>query len=592
MINSHQALTNASTAPRGGTRAWKFKRVMKLIEAAAAKAFEIQYGSSDGFEYNIINEGRQVSPSDNIFELNKFFAPIKRATLNYKFTVDNGSSNYCDMYFRTPRVAFINSIIKELNDRRSLINSWNLDAYELKTSGQNMKNPTLYIRLMFESRIKNKKGKVVIQKIPVNVNLALKYAGKNESAKELKELKPSKIDGLTDTWLSPEQFKTKVITYIDSKYFPSKNIMVKEAYKEMVNASFKNQLRDSASIASDLSSEFFEVLSALKAARLLQSNNSMIMKIFGIPVDSIEARKVKIYIPQKANEPLTDYEISYDKDHPTYGENGNLKISVKSKVRGSSAATVKFDTMFSDISEVNAWFNKLSTSIRRKQVGQYNVAKSALSYKSLGKITTLYPIRAVKMLLASVLKGKVTSDFSSVINHGNINSFKKMCKEIDKKVTGGMASARYIPIDDLITDAKILKECKTLIAYNLDKNPNQYLKLLDKEPVKSGNTYLAKGTQEKYPFSLNNFALICERVVVETSKERSNTKLNFYKMFYDNVLTKREVAYSVLSLEGTDEVKLEYGFHSKYNFNQYKKWIALRSKNYAFNMQDALAMDV
>ena len=63
-------------------------------------------------------------------------------------------------------------------------------------------------------------------------------------------------------------------------------------------------------------------------------------------------------------------------------------------------------------------------------------------------------------------------------------------------------------------------------------------------------------------------------------------------MFYDNVLTKREVAYSVLSLEGTDEVKLEYGFHSKYNFNQYKKWIALRSKNYAFNMQDALAMDV
>lgn len=592
MVQAHRGLVEASNAPRGGTRAWKFKRVMNLVEAAAAKAFETQYGSADGFQYNIINEGRQITPSDNVFELNKFFAPIKRATLNYKFTIDNGSSNYCDMYFRTPRVALINSIIKELSDRRSLINSWNVDAYELKTSGQDMKNPTLYIRMMFESRIKNKKGKVVVQKVPVNVNLALKYAGKNESAKELKELKPSRIDGLTDTWLSPEQFKNKVITYIDSKSFPSKNLMVKEAYKGMVNDSFKNQERDSASIASDLSSEFFEVLSALKAARLLQANNAMIMKVFGIPVDSVEARKVKIYIPQKANEPLTDYEICYDKDHPTYGENGNLKISVKSKVRGSSAATVKFDTMFSDVSEVNVWFNKLSTSIKRKQVGQFNVAKSALSYKSLGKITTLYPIRAVKMLLASVLKGKVTSDFSAVINHGNINSFKKMCKEIDKKVTGGMASVRYIPIDDLITDAKILKECKTLIAYNLDKNPNQYLKLLDKEPVKSGNTYLAKGTQEKYPFSLNNFALICERVVVETSKERGNTKLNFYKMFYDNVLTKREVAYSVLSLDGTDEVKLKYGFYSKYNFNQYKKWIALRSKNYAFNMQDALAMDV
>jgi len=592
MAQAHRGLVEASNAPRGGTRAWKFKRVMNLVEAAAAKAFETQYGSADGFQYNIINEGRQITPSDNIFELNKFFAPIKRATLNYKFTIDNGSSNYCDMYFRTPRVALINSIIKELSDRRSLINSWNVDAYELKTSGQDMKNPTLYIRIMFESRIKNKKGKVVVQKVPVNVNLALKYAGKNESAKELKELKPSRIDGLTDTWLSPEQFKNKVIEYIDSKSFPSKNLMVKEAYKGMVNDSFKNQLRDSASIASDLSSEFFEVLSALKAARLLQANNPIIMKIFGIPVDSIEARKVKIYIPQKANEPLTDYEICYDKDHPTYGENGNLKISVKSKVRGSSAATVKFDTMFSDVSEVNVWFNKLSSAIKRKQVGQFNVAKSALSYKSLGKITTLYPIRAVKMLLASVLKGKVTSDFSTVINHGNINSFKKMCKEIDKKVTSGMASVRYIPIDDLITDAKILKECKILIAHNLDKNANQYLKLLDKKPIKSGNTYVAEGTQEKYPFGLNNFALICERVVVETSKERSNTKLNFYKMFYDNVLTKREVAYSVLSLKGTDEVKLEYGFYSKYNFNQYKKWIALRSKNYAFNMQDALAMDV
>lgn len=592
MAKAHRGLVEASNAPRGGTRAWKFKRVMNLVEAAAAKAFQNQYGTEDGFVYNVISEGRQIKPSDNIFELNKFLAPINRATLNYKFTIDDGSSNYCDMYFRTPRVAIINSIIKELNDRRSLINSWNVDAYELKTSGQDMKNPTLYIRMIFKSHVKNKGGKVVVQKIPVNVNLALKYAGKNESAKELKELKPSKIDGLTDVWLSPEQFKNKVITYIDSKSFPSKNLMVKEAYKAMVNDSFKNQVRDSASIASDLSSEFFEVLSALKAARLLQANNPMIMKVFGIPVDSVEARKVKIYIPQKANEPLTDYEICYDKDHPSYGENGNLKISVKSKVRGSSAATVKFDTMFSDISEVNAWFNKLSSTIKRKQVGQFNVAKSALFYKNLGKITTLYPIRAVKILLASVLAGKVTSDFSTVINHGNINSFKKMCKEIDKKVTSGMASVRYIPIDDLITDKKILKESKIFIAYNLDKNPNQYIKLLDKKPVKSGNTYLAEGTQEKYPFSLNNFALICERVVVETSKERSSTKLNFYKMFYDNVLTKREVAYSVLSLKGTDEVKLEYGFYSRYNFNQYKKWIALRSKNYAFNMQDALGMDV
>ena len=76
MINSHQALTNASTAPRGGTRAWKFKRVMKLVEAAAARAFEHQYGNTDGFQYEIISEGKQAKPSDNIFSLNSFFAPM------------------------------------------------------------------------------------------------------------------------------------------------------------------------------------------------------------------------------------------------------------------------------------------------------------------------------------------------------------------------------------------------------------------------------------------------------------------------------------------------------------------------------------
>lgn len=592
MVQAHQALMEASNAPRGGMRSQKFKRVMKLVEAAAAKAFETQYGTSDGFQYNIISEGRQVTPANNIFDLNKFFAPIKRATLNYKFTIDNGSSNYCDMYFRTPRVAIINFIINELSSRRSLINTWNVDKYELKTSGQDMKNPTLYIRMMFESRIKNKKGIVVTEKIPVNVNLALKYAGKNESAKELKEIKPSKIDGLTDTWLTSDQFKNKVITYIDSKNFPSKNLMVKEAYKGMVNDSYKNQISDSPAIASDLSSEFFEILSALKAARLLQENNPMIMKIFGIPVDRVDKTNVKIFIPQKANEPLTDYEICYDKTNPIYGEKGNLKISVKSKVRGSSAATVKMDTMFSDVADVDSWFNKLSSITKRNQTGQYNVAKSALTYKSKGKITTLYPIRAIRSLFATILKGKVSSDFSSVVNHCNVNLFKKMCAAVDKKISIGAPAFRYIPIDDLITDAKLLKEAKTLIAYNLDSKTNDYLKLLDKKPVKSGNTYLAEGTKEKYPFTLNNFAYICEKVVVKTSKKDSNTKLNFYKMFYDNVLTKREVAYSVSELKGTDEVRLHYGFYSKYNFGIYKKWIALRSKNYAFNMQDAMGMDV
>jgi hypothetical protein len=594
MAGLNKTLMEASGAPSGGTRAWKFKRILNLVEAAASKAFEIQYGSLNGFSYNVTSSNnRQIRPDDNIFKLNSFFAKIQRTTLNYKFTIDNGSSDFCDMYFRSPRAEIINFIIKELDQRRSKINTWNLDSYELKTSGNDMKNPTLYLRIMFTSLIKNKKGKVITQKIPININLALKYAGENKSAKELKDLKPSKVPGLTDAWLSPDQFKNKVISYINSNSFPSKNISLKESYTNIVNDSYKNQISDSPSIASDLSSEFFEILSALKAARLLQENNSYIMKVFGLPVERVDRSKVKIYIPQKANEPLTDYEISYDKDSPKYGENGNLKISVKSKVRGSSAATVKFDSLFSNVSDVNAWFNKLASKIKTRQVGQFNVARSALSYKSYGQITTLYPIRAIKMLLSSVLRGRVNSDFSRVITGGNVNSFRKICAEVDKKITSNKPSVRYIPVDELISDKKLLKECKTFIAHNLGKNTKDYISALDKLPELKGEKYVIQGTDEKYPFSLNNFALICERVVVATSKKEGSSKLNFYKMFYDNVLTKKEVAYSVLELiKQNDEVRLHYGFYSKYNFNKYKTWIALRSKNYAFNMQDALAMDV
>ena len=64
-------------------------------------------------------------------------------------------------------------------------------------------------------------------------------------------------------------------------------------------------------------------------------------------------------------------------------------------------------------------------------------------------------------------------------------------------------------------------------------------------------------------------------------------------MFYDQVLTKNQVAYAMTSRETVgDEVKLKYQYISAVDFGKYKKWIALRSKNYANNMQDALGMAV
>ena len=39
-------------------------------------------------------------------------------------------------------------------------------------------------------------------------------------------------------------------------------------------------------------------------------------------------------------------------------------------------------------------------------------------------------------------------------------------------------------------------------------------------------------------------------------------------------------------------LQLEYKFVSDRNFAKYKKWVELRSKNNAFNLQDTLGMNV
>ena len=96
---------------------------------------------------------------------------------------------------------------------------------------------------------------------------------------------------------------------------------------------------------------------------------------------------------------------------------------------------------------------------------------------------------------------------------------------------------------------------------------------------------------KKYPFALNNIALLCERVLVQTSYAESQTQLNFYKLFYEQVLLKESVVYSITKQkEINSEVRLHYDFVSTRNFAQYKDWIKLRTKNYANNMQDALGM--
>jgi len=67
-----------------------------------------------------------------------------------------------------------------------------------------------------------------------------------------------------------------------------------------------------------------------------------------------------------------------------------------------------------------------------------------------------------------------------------------------------------------------------------------------------------------------------EKIIMASATEESFAKYNFYQMFFDEVLRKKELAYAIISIKNG---QLNYNFYSKVNFAQeYKNWIELRSK--------------
>ncbi len=568
--------------------ALKFRRIHRMIRVAAANAFNKHYGEVKGFEYKI-EGGDGITDATPILEVNKKFQGGRSISLKYKMTSDNGGSEYCDLYFRTPRANFINEMISFINKRNDLKNAIGITNVELKTEDGG-KNPTLFIRMLHSYPGLDKKGKKVTKYTTININFSLKYAGKDNNAKALASLKPKHVKPkIVDTWLTPEALYNNVMTYIDGNDFPSQSNSLKQSYKNIINDSYTNKsLRDKVGIAADLSSEFFEILSALKLCVLLKANDRGLKQTLGLPDDDT-IKTIKVKIPEAANEALVDYFVAVNGN-----EHNPLKISVKSKVRGSSTATVKFTTAFETEREVLQWFNNIkSTVTKNKQLGQYSIASSALNYKQKysGRLT-MYPIKGLLRLLSGPKKSTVIQDLKKVLDLKGFTAseFIDLLKQTDKKM--GMIKANYDPFDNLFSkDKELLTKIKVLMALNIYDEASKKKKLM--EAVSLSQEDAAKKNGGKYPFSVNNLALMCERVLVETSKRDAQSKFNFYKMFYEQVLVKNQVAYAMTSRETVgDEVKLKYSFISAVDFGKYKKWIALRSKNYANNMQDALGMAV
>ena len=261
--------------------ATKIRRLLKLINIAAAHAFKEMYNELNGFEYEIDGGNSDIDDDSSLMEIQKYVTNKTSVPFQYKMTCDNGNASYCNLNSRTSREQYIKSMIEFINSRP--IKS-KLNITDMKFKSDNGKNPRLYIQMRYSHKKMNVKGKIEPKNTNLNFNFALKYAGSAADAKKLESLKPANVTpSILDRWMTPDEMYRTVISYINGNSFPVSSPAVKKSYADAVSDSFNSaSLKDNLGIAPDLSSEFFEILSALKLGKLLSQNNAMIKEIVGV----------------------------------------------------------------------------------------------------------------------------------------------------------------------------------------------------------------------------------------------------------------------------------------------------------------------
>ena len=567
------------------------RRILKLVWIAAGTAFSETFNEPtlNGFDFKMVGGNSDIDLEQSFGSIQRLLKEKRRFTFNYKITCDNKAEKYSDLRARTSRKRFIEKMISFIKSR-GLNKRLRIQDLEYHEDGDG-KNPRLYIKIRYEYMIADKKkpGQKKKTHTDINLNFALKYAG--SFSNKLDKLKPvDVIPKIVDTWLTPKQLYDNVITFINSNKFPSTNADTKKDYIDAVTNSYSNySLEDNLGIAPDLSSEFFEILSCLKLGILFLRNDSTMIEIFGLP-DGERINNVQINIPASANEPLVDYSVAINGN-----TNSPLRISVKSKVRGSSVATAKFSDAFANEKAVDDWMKNYSKS-RVAMQGQTIIAKNALRYNSYGGKAMLFPVGAFIDLSEGSTSSSFKKDFNRSVDTSNMNydEFKKVAKIINSRIS---SIKKDDPLDNILIDSDLLMKTKKMLADNLYKfaqggasKTRKTKEAIGKENIKEAAKVAEGGV---YPFTVKNFSLTCERLLVQSSYIRSASKLNFYKMFYDQILKKEAVVYSFNEVDKSGgEVKLAYRFRSRRNFKQYKKWISLRSKNYGNNLQDTLGMNL
>jgi len=588
----------------------RFIYTIHAIEHLCEETFRELYGHTKGFEFSVDDSGANIplnsrngyiqgSEFNNHFSVQRIHKPTP---VKYKFYV--ATSDVRDIRARSVRMVFIDELIKKIKSNSNLMRYGLKNGFVRQTTGSGGKNPTLEIQIKYDKNILNRRsGKKERKDISIILKMSLKYVvtpGTQDKKEELpfKKFLPGNVRRLLGNKLSSKRFRQLLLDFITKQNI---SIASKQTFIKSIEHAYSSTSLIVPSIGSvDFSSELFEVLSALKLARIIETkDHSFLSSRLGWTkeqTNSVNPNDVRIYMPSAANEPLIDYEIFYNR-------NNSIKISVKSRIKGNPA-TIKFHTALANEREVGDWYKGLANK-NNSVKGSAIVASSALIYrkKYFNKRESFFPIKALYDLLRTgEFSGSAWTDANNRANVSFGNLSKQKFMSILKKTNQfmPMVKVNFDPVDDFSTryTADEISALKMFIATNIKyKDPGLTRKYVDaaKENMNK-DQWIEKYPSEKkqYPFSLNNLAYLCEKIVVSTSKEDGASRINFWQLFYDNVLSKKQILYSVMyeNKTGNDELTLEYKFISMLNFVQYKKWVDLRSKNNAFNMQDTLGMNV
>jgi hypothetical protein len=420
-------------------------------------------------------------------------------------------------------------------------------------------------------------------------------------------LKPSNIvPSIIGQWLTPEIIVQNVKTYVKKENAPKPLI-------DQINLLLDNSLNTKTSIFIDgevsdvmVPAEFFEILTAIKMAVLLRNNDEKLKEILkfkdnqsGINYRFSKASPLKINIPENPNYPLTDYEVSFKPNN--YKE--TIKVSVKSKVKSENTNTLKLNQIFDSVKDVGIWFRSLSSSIKKEQYAQAQVAYAHLRYStqsskgSKGKPATKKSA-AVPAKSAEKYAGKVKVGFPiDAVGHilqipylGLERVIMQRSKFMDGKVKR-TPTAKEVKMLAIVCRKVARVISKTDTRSNLDvvltkKSESQMLSVIN-NLISSNNMVAGKPAAP----DLINLGKYCEKILEWASKDSSPTRLyNFYEMFHTKVLEEKAICYAISDSKRHktgNGVKTEIIFKYETMVNWDKMWIGLRKKD-----GDALGLDL